>query len=87
VNLRVRLPEGLREQLEAEAIKANRSLNSEILWRIGQTFGEEWRRFIRGMEERERRDYEIMERLGQNPEFQKLVSKLVAEMPRKQGQG
>ncbi len=83
VALQVRMPEALRQQLAAEAEKANRSLNSEVLWRLGQTFGEEWQRFITGVEEREKREQELhqkrVERLLQDPEFMAAIDRLAKE--------
>ena len=79
VNLRLRLPEALRKQLGVEAEKANRSLNSEILWRLGQTFGKEWLEFIGEIEEQERSDQERAERFLNNPEARARVSKIIAE--------
>jgi hypothetical protein len=73
VPLTLRLPEGLRAQIAAEADKAERSLNAEILWRLGQTLGEEWRRFIAGVEEKEKRSEEIVERIGQSPLFKEFI--------------
>lgn len=83
VALQVRMPEALRQRLAAEAEKANRSLNSEVLWRLGQTFGEEWQRFIAGVEEREKREKELREQLYQDPEFQKWVDRKMAELMEK----
>jgi hypothetical protein len=83
VNLRLRLPEALRQRLDAEAEKANRSLNSEILWRLGQTFGEEWQRFIAGVEEREKREKELREQLYQDPTFIDFVDRRMAELMEK----
>lgn len=81
INLRLRMPEALRKTLVGEAEKANRSLNSEILWRLGQTFGEQWQRFIAGMEELERSEQERLDRLMQNPELRKAVAKIIAAHP------
>ena len=39
VALQVRLVEGLRRKLAGAAEKNGRSLNSEIVWRLGQSFG------------------------------------------------
>jgi translation initiation factor 2 alpha subunit (eIF-2alpha) len=87
VNLRLRLPEGLRQALAAEAEEANRSLNSEILWRLGRTLGEEWQRFIAGVEQREKDDQERMDQMRQDPKFQESLRKIVEEhfahIPRK----
>jgi hypothetical protein len=41
VALQVRLPDALRRKLAAEAEKSQRSLNSEIVWRLGQSLGAE----------------------------------------------
>jgi Arc-like DNA binding domain len=41
VNLRVRMPEGIRKRLAVEAEESRRSLNSEIVWRLGQSLGAE----------------------------------------------
>jgi hypothetical protein len=79
VNLRLRMPEGLRKALTAEAEKAQRSLNSEILWRLGQTFGEQWQRFIAGVEEKEKEAEELRAQVAQSPEFQKIVRDIIAE--------
>jgi hypothetical protein len=78
VSFKLRLPEGLRRQLEAEAQKSKRSINSEILWRLGQTFGEEWRRFITGVEELERTEQERMDRLMQDPKVQESLKRIIA---------
>lgn len=43
IALQVRMTEAFRRQLANAADKSGRSLNAEILWRLGQTFGEEWR--------------------------------------------
>jgi hypothetical protein len=55
VNLRIRLPEGLRKLLATEAERNKRSLNSEIVWRLGETLGPEGDFYIKehaSMEER-----------------------------------
>ncbi len=83
VALQVRMPEALRQRLAAEAEKANRSLNSEVLWRLGQTFGEEWLRFIAGVEEREKREKELREQLYQDPAYKDFVERRMAELMEK----
>ena len=85
VALQVRMPEALRQRLAVEAEKANRSLNSEVLWRLGQTFGEEWQRFIAGVETREKKAQEIRDQVLQDPELQKVLTKLVAPLIEKYG--
>jgi hypothetical protein len=79
VNLRLRLPEALRQKLETEANAAERSLNSEILWRLGRTFSEEWRDFIAWVEEKEKEAEELRAQVAQSPEFQKIVRDIIAE--------
>jgi len=79
VNLRLRLPEALRKQLDDAAGKSNRSLNSEILWRLGQTFGKEWMAFVGEMEEQERNDQEVLDRLMNNPQLRQTLWKIVGE--------
>jgi hypothetical protein len=79
VNLRLRLPEALRKQLDVAAEKSNRSLNSEILWRLGQTFGKEWMEFVGEMEQQERDDQERLERFMNNPEARAGLQKIIAD--------
>jgi Arc-like DNA binding domain len=49
-NLRLRLPETLRKKLAQEAEKSQRSLNSEILWRLGQSLGAEGAAIVHGFD-------------------------------------
>ena len=79
IALQVRMPEALRRKLASAAEKNARSLNSEILWRLGQTLGEEWGRFVAGMEDQERRDQEFLERMKQNPKMQKAMAEIITE--------
>jgi Arc-like DNA binding domain len=79
VNLRLRLPEALRKQLDVAAEKSDRSLNSEILWRLGQTFGKEWMEFVGEMERQERNDQEFLERFMNNPEARAKLQKIIAD--------
>jgi hypothetical protein len=56
VNLRLRMPEALRKKLAAEAEANERSLNSEIVYRLGQSLGaEDLVRMHESSEERIRR--------------------------------
>jgi hypothetical protein len=79
ISFKLRMPEALRQKIEAEAGKANRSMNSEILWRLGQTFEEKWQRFIAGVEDRAKRDRESLERFLQDPEKQKMMAQIFEE--------
>jgi Arc-like DNA binding domain len=82
ISFKLRMPEGLRQKIEAEAEKSERSMNSEILWRLGQTFGDEWQRFIAGVEEKEKREAELSERVMANiaqwEPFQKFLKEEIA---------
>ena len=44
IALQVRMTEGLRRKLAGAAQKNGRSLNAEILWRLGQTLEKEERK-------------------------------------------
>jgi Arc-like DNA binding domain len=79
VNLKLRLPEALRQKLAAEAEQAGRSLNSEILWRLGYTFGPPWQKFIAAMDEFEKRRQEEFERQMNDPQVQQTFSKILAQ--------
>jgi ribosomal protein L2 len=87
VNLRLRLPEGLRQKLANEAEKANRSLNSEILFRLNKTLGPEFAELAKAAEERERREQEIeqetVKRIMQDPEMHSRIAKIVAQLSEK----
>jgi hypothetical protein len=91
VNLRLRLPDALRQKLAVEAEAAERSLNSEILWRLGQTFGAEWQRYVAGIEKAERDADELRKKVADSPEFQKFmaekIAQLIAEQPELEKKG
>ena len=72
IALQVRMTEGLRRKLAGAAEKNGRSLNAEILWRLGQTFEKE---------ERRKQDQEILTTLGPelNVRIEKIVRKLIAD--------
>jgi hypothetical protein len=78
ISFKLRMPEGLRQKLEDEAEKAERSMNSEILWRLGHTFSAEWQGLIAVVEEREKKVEELGQRMMENPALQKIVSDLIA---------
>ena len=77
ISFKLRMPEALRQKIEAEAEKAERSMNSEILYRLGQTFGEEWQQFINGVEEREKSEEEWRQRMLQDPKVQKGIWEVI----------
>ena len=47
VDVKVRMPKPLREQIEREAKKNKRSMNSEVLYRLGVSFGREGAKLTR----------------------------------------
>jgi hypothetical protein len=69
VNLKVRFTEAMRARIEQEAKKNQRSLNGEIVYRLGVSFGEEGHALAHQYEEREKelkaKLHEIVERLTQ----------------------
>jgi Arc-like DNA binding dprotein len=71
VHLQVRMAEALRRKLANAAEENSRSLNAEILWRLGQTFGEDWQRYMARFEERERAARQL------SPELEKYVAEIV----------
>jgi hypothetical protein len=79
VNLRLRLPEGLRQRLADEAEEASRSLNSEILWRLSHTFGEKWEQFVAEAEVGEKERQEILEQMRLHPKMQQSLRKVIAD--------
>ena len=84
INLRVRMPEALRTTIAVEAAKAGRSLNSEILYRLGLTLDEKWQRFVAGVEEQEHRDQELLDRALENPKLQETLRNVIARMRKKE---
>ena len=77
INLRVRMPEALRTTIAVEAAKAGRSLNSEILYRLGLTLDEKWQRFVAGIEKEATSVAELRERVINSPEMAQIVNKLI----------
>jgi hypothetical protein len=84
INLRVRMPEALRTTIAVEAAKAGRSLNSEILYRLGLTLDEKWQRFVAGVEEQEHSDQELLDRALENPKLQETLRNVIARMRKKE---
>jgi hypothetical protein len=82
-HLRLRMPEVLRERLAHEAEKSQRSLNSEILWRLGLTLEKEWQELIAQREEAEKREQELFDRYREDPELRKKVAEIIAKIPKK----
>jgi Arc-like DNA binding domain len=72
VNLRVRMPEGIRKRLAVEAEGSRRSLNSEIVWRLGQSLGEE--ELVQEHESSEERMRKMMDEI-----VERISARLTAE--------
>jgi Arc-like DNA binding domain len=70
INIRVRMPEGLRKKLAGEADRSERSLNSEIVWRLGQSLGSEGAELVQEHETQEGRMRKMLE---------EVVAKIIAE--------
>jgi hypothetical protein len=83
VHLKLRLPEHMRKQLADAAEAADRSMNSEIISRLGWSFSPEWQQFISAVEERERKvaqaREEALNELLKDPQFQENLSNRVRE--------
>jgi hypothetical protein len=80
ISLQVRMTEALRRKLASAAEKNARSLNSEILWRLGQSLDEEGRQAAEEMEYEEKRDQEFLERMRRDPKAQKAVAEIIAKL-------
>jgi hypothetical protein len=87
IHLQVRMPEGLRQELASEAERSGRSLNAEILWRLGQTLNEGWQGVIATEERIEKMQREAQERIHErilnDPKLHQRLAELVDNIPRK----
>jgi hypothetical protein len=87
-NLRLRWPKPLRDRIAAEAEKAGRSINSEILHRLGLTLDPQWQEKIAELEKeeaaREKRDRELREKGNElwetNPKYRESVARMIAKL-------
>ena len=70
VNLKLRFTEALRARIEQEAKKNQRSLNGEIVYRLGTTFGAEGAELAA---QYERRENELTKKL------QEIVQAIIAD--------
>ena len=84
VGLRLRWPKLLRDRIAAEAEKAGRSINSEILHRLGLTLDQRWQEIITETEREERKEQELKEKFNEryetDPEYRKSVAKMLAKL-------
>jgi hypothetical protein len=81
VALQVRLPEGLRRKLAAEAEKSQRSLNSEVVWRLGQSFGTEGGLLVDQHEAAEKELAKVLDEIVHNPEVHKKLAEQLLDSP------
>jgi hypothetical protein len=81
VALQVRLPDGLRRKLAQAADKNARSLNSEIVWRLGQSLGAEGEGFVEQHEAAEKHVRRIIDEIVHSPELHKKMVEQLAESP------
>jgi hypothetical protein len=79
VQFKLRLPDPLRSKLTEAAQAADRSINSEILWRLELSLAPEWLDFVAKVEERERRERAVLERLRQDPAMMKRLEQMMTE--------
>jgi hypothetical protein len=80
VSVRVRMTQALREQLTAEGEAAGRSFNAEVLYRLGETLGEQWKEYVAELELRERAEREWMEKQRNDPKVQEWLRGAVQAM-------
>ena len=81
VALQVRLPEGLRRKLANAANKNARSLNSEIVWRLGQSFGTEGGVLVDHHEAAEKERAKVLDEIVHNPEVHKKLVEQLTKSP------
>jgi hypothetical protein len=77
---KLRLPDSLRDSLNKSAEAADRSLNSEIVWRLTQSLAPEWPAFIASIEQREQSERLLLEALRQSPEAMSHVQEVMRQM-------
>jgi Arc-like DNA binding domain len=75
VNLQVRLPEALRRKLAEEAETNKRSLNSEVVWRLEQSFARQ-ELPSSGVDA----DH-IADRMLNSPEFRQRLAAMISTSP------
>jgi len=71
VNFRVRGPKGLYKALNEAAEKNERTFNSEVIYRLAQTFGEEGKSFVNIDEEVESRIKQVLTEIAARGKRQK----------------
>jgi hypothetical protein len=71
---KVRLVEPLRSKLTGAAGAADRTINSEILWRLEQSLEPEWPDYIAKIAERQQHERTVLEHLRQDPDLAAQIS-------------
>ena len=79
VALQVRMTEALRRQLAGAAEKNARSLNSEIVWRLGQSLGTEGNVLISQHEANELERMRVLMKIVNDPEIARKYAKQSAK--------
>ena len=79
IALQVRMTEALRRKLASAAEKNARSLNSEIVWRLGQTFGTEGNVLVSQHEANEIERARVLKEIVHSPEFREELVERLAE--------
>jgi hypothetical protein len=79
VNLQVRLPEELRQRLADAAETSKRSMNSEVVWRLGQSFGDQG--LFAQHEATETEHKKVIDEILKSPEFRRQFVERLSESP------
>jgi hypothetical protein len=73
------------QQLCDAAEAAQRSMNTEIIRRLGETLDPRWAKYIATIEAQERRDREYLEEASKDPAMMEVVRQAVESMRLKSG--
>jgi hypothetical protein len=76
-SFKLRLPPAMYDQLDKAAAEADRSINSEMLYRLGRTLDPRWAEYIAALDERDRLRREIVEQALSNPRTQEWFDTVV----------
>jgi hypothetical protein len=79
------MPEEMRLRLVEAAERAKRSLNSEILWRLDDSFGQQLGAMVAEIERRERFEKELYEKYRKDPEWLVVIDRIIKETINKKG--
>lgn len=87
VPLQLRLPEAMRKQIAADAERNQRSLNSEIVWRLDQTMDGRWTEYVANMERQAEKDQAFLAELKADPERRAILENVVRDLLSKKRKG